>query len=166
MHRLYYRKTDSSPATRRERQADPSGAADRLEEAFSRYQDELLGTLYYLLGNTEDARDALQETFVKCWRNRSHLGEIENLKAWIFRVALNAGRDMRAAAWRRRRRPLEKGNETLVARDVMPEADALRREQLALVRQAVRRLRREVRTLRMEREVLKKATAFFAKEGE
>jgi len=28
------------------------------------------------------------------------------------------------------------------------------------------RLRREVRTLRMEREVLKKATAFFAKENE
>ena len=28
------------------------------------------------------------------------------------------------------------------------------------------RLRREVRTLRMEREVLKKATAFFAKESE
>ncbi len=30
----------------------------------------------------------------------------------------------------------------------------------------LRRLRREVRTLRMEREVLKKATVFFAKEGE
>ncbi len=33
-------------------------------------------------------------------------------------------------------------------------------------REELRRLRREVRTLRMEREVLKKATAFFAKEGE
>ena len=30
----------------------------------------------------------------------------------------------------------------------------------------LRRLRREVRTLKMEREVLKKATAFFAKEDE
>jgi transposase-like protein len=28
------------------------------------------------------------------------------------------------------------------------------------------RLRREVRTLRMERDILKKATAFFAKENE
>ena len=33
-------------------------------------------------------------------------------------------------------------------------------------REELRRLRRENRTLRMEREVLKKATAFFAKEGE
>ena len=30
----------------------------------------------------------------------------------------------------------------------------------------LRRLRREVRTLKMEREILKKATAFFAKENE
>ena len=33
-------------------------------------------------------------------------------------------------------------------------------------KEELRRLRREVRTLRMEREVLKKATAFVAKEGE
>ncbi len=33
-------------------------------------------------------------------------------------------------------------------------------------KEELRRLRREVRTLRMEREVLKKATVFFAKEGE
>ena len=32
-------------------------------------------------------------------------------------------------------------------------------------KEELRRLRREVRTLRMEREVLKKATAFFAKES-
>ena len=33
-------------------------------------------------------------------------------------------------------------------------------------KEEIRRLRREVRQLRMERVVLKKATAFFAKEGE
>ena len=33
-------------------------------------------------------------------------------------------------------------------------------------KEELRRLRREVRTLKMEREVLKKATAFFAKEDE
>ena len=32
-----------------------------LEAAFAQYQAELLGTLYYLVGNLEDARDALQE---------------------------------------------------------------------------------------------------------
>jgi transposase len=33
-------------------------------------------------------------------------------------------------------------------------------------KEELRRLRREVRTLKMEREVLKKATAFFAKEND
>ena len=60
---------------------------DSLEDAFARYQSELLGTLYYLVGNLEDARDALQETFIKCWRHQDKVAEVRNLKAWIFRVA-------------------------------------------------------------------------------
>ena len=37
-----------------------------LEKAFAQHQAELLGTLFYLVGNLEDARDALQEAFLKC----------------------------------------------------------------------------------------------------
>jgi RNA polymerase sigma factor (sigma-70 family) len=126
--------TSRSPAER---------AAERLEEVFLRYQDALLGTLYYLVGNSEDAHDTLQETFVKCWRNRDSLAEVENLRAWVFRVALNAARDMRTTAWRRRRRPLDKGVTTLAASDPGPDAHAARREQLALIRQALHQLRPE-----------------------
>ena len=71
-----------------------------LLELFARFQAELLGTLFCLLGNMEDARDALQETFIKCWRHQDKLAEIENPKAWIFQIALNTGRDLRGAAWR------------------------------------------------------------------
>ena len=39
-----------------------------LETAFARHQSQLLGTLYHMLGNSDDAHDALQETFIKCWR--------------------------------------------------------------------------------------------------
>ena len=136
------------PATRDTADDDDQLAADRLEQEFSRCQDELLGTLYYLVGNIEDARDALQETFIKCWRHRRRLGEIENLRAWIFRVALNAGRDLRSTAWRRRRRPLENEGTTLAAGHghpdhAAPEAVAIRREQLALVRAALAELRPE-----------------------
>src|SRR5262245_64833455 len=86
----------------------PSAArgAMLLEEAFSRHQGELLGTLYYLVGNLEDARDALQEAFVKCWRHQAEVGQVQNLKAWIFRVALNTGRDIRETAWRRKRQEI------------------------------------------------------------
>jgi RNA polymerase sigma factor (sigma-70 family) len=116
-------------------------SARRLEEAFARHQDELLGMLYYVVGNAEDARDALQDAFIKCWRRRDDLGEIENLRAWIFCIAINAGRDLRDGAWRRRRRPLENGGSHLIAAN--PAADAARTERLVLVRQAIGELRPE-----------------------
>ncbi len=124
----------------------PNGreAAGPLDEAFARFQDELLGTLYYLVGNSEDARDALQEAFLKCWRHREEVPEVQNLKAWIFRIALNVGRDLRATAWRRRRRPMEEDEAAvLVSSDPPPGADLVRREQLALVRKALLDLRPE-----------------------
>ena len=130
-------------ATRHNRDAEPNGPEERLEAAFASYQGELLGMLYCLVGNLEDARDALQETFVKCWRNRHRVLEVENFRAWIFRVALNAGRDLRSTAWRRRRRTLEDEEAALISHSATPEINATRREQLALVRHAISDLRPE-----------------------
>jgi RNA polymerase sigma-70 factor (ECF subfamily) len=135
---------------------------DSLEDAFARWQDELLGTLYYLVGNREDARDALQETFVKCWRKRQDLGEVENLKAWIFRVALNTGRDLRSSAWRRRREPLAEGGSMLSAAHQSPAGELVHAEELTRVRTAVMELRpeeQEVFLLRQNGELTYEAIA-------
>jgi RNA polymerase sigma-70 factor (ECF subfamily) len=77
-----------------------------LLDAFARTRHELIGTLTRMLGNRDDALDVLQTTFLKCWRARRRLHDVRNLTAWIYRVALNAGRDLRRDAWRRRARPL------------------------------------------------------------
>ena len=135
---------------------------DSLEDAFARWQDELLGTLFYLVGNREDARDALQETFVKCWRNRETLGEIENLKAWIFRVALNTGRDIRGSAWRRRRQPLAEGGSMLTVAHCKPQEDVEHAEEIGRVRRALLDLRpeeQEVFLLRQNGELTYEAIA-------
>jgi RNA polymerase sigma-70 factor (ECF subfamily) len=131
------------PPARPDAENESRQVARRLEEAFSRYQDELLGMLYYVVGNAEDARDALQDAFVKCWKHRAGLGEIENLRAWIFRIALNTGRDLRGAAWRRRRQPLEEGGNALPAVTLRPDVEAVRNERLAIVRHAIGQLRPE-----------------------
>jgi RNA polymerase sigma-70 factor (ECF subfamily) len=114
-----------------------------LEAAFAQYQAELLGTLYYLVGNLEDARDALQEAFIKCWRHQAEVAEVENLKAWIFRVALNAGRDIRETAWRRKRQGLPEDESMLVSRGARPDAIAEQDERLARLREAMKQLRPE-----------------------
>ncbi len=124
-------------------EADRRLTTDRLEDAFARWQPELLGTLYYLTGNHEDARDALQETFIKCWRHRDAVGEVDNLKAWVFRIALNAGRDVRGTAWRRRRTALPDDASYLPGRDCAPDARLEQTEQLARLREAISQLRSE-----------------------
>lgn len=79
---------------------------ERFVRAFNESRAELVSTLFYVLGNLEDAHDAAQDAFVKCWRTRKTLKEIGNFRAWIFRVGLNAAKDLQRSAWRRRARPL------------------------------------------------------------
>ena len=114
-----------------------------LENAFAQHQSELLGTLFYLVGNIEDARDALQETFVKCWRHKEKVAEIQNLKAWIFRIALNTGRDLRQTAWRRRRQSLPEDEGLVESTQADPQTVVEHNERLERVRDALRFLRSE-----------------------
>lgn len=120
----------------------PPPALD-LEEAFTQYQSELLGTLYYLVGNADDARDALQETFIKCWNHRQEVPHIVNLKAWIFRIALNTGRDLRQTAWRRKRKSLPEDDAMMIPHQDTPSAHLERKEQDDLLRRAIHQLRPE-----------------------
>lgn len=114
-----------------------------LDEHFALYQAELLGTLYYLVGNLEDARDALQEAFIKCWRNQHKLAEVQNVKAWIYRIALNTGRDVRETAWRRRRQSLPEDGSALASQQRGPDEIVEQDERLARLRAAMHDLRPE-----------------------
>lgn len=117
--------------------------APSLEDAFARYQTELLGALVCLVGNIEDARDALQEAFVKCWRNQHQVADVQNLKAWIFRIVLNTGRDVRATAWRRRRQALPDDEAMIESHHDGPSAVVEAAEEAERIREAVRQLRPE-----------------------
>ena len=117
--------------------------SERLLTAFNELRDELISTLWFVLGNRDDAQDAAQEAFLKCWRAQESLKEVKNLRAWIFRVGLNAAKDMQRSAWHRRAKPLKGDGIMLAANDAPPEA--------ALETQEVfERLRRAVLTLRQE----------------
>jgi len=123
-------------------------AGDRLTRMFEEAADELMGTLYFMLGNREDARETLQESFLKCWRRRERLGEIRDMRAWVFKVAIDAARDARRSAWRRRRRPLPEDEEMI--RTSIPDTVTRAPERA----EAVARVRREIGRLPdTEREV-------------
>lgn len=92
--------------------ADATGAA--FVCAFNEVRAELVSTLFFVLGNQDDALDAAQDAFLKCWRTQDSLVDVRNYRAWIFRVGLNAAKDLQRSAWRRRARPLATAQEASV----------------------------------------------------
>src|SRR5947209_11128012 len=116
---------------------------DLLLRAFNDLRDVLVSTLWYLLGNKEDAQDIAQEVFLRCWRTQESLPDIQNLRAWIFRVGINAAKDLQRSAWRRRVKPLL-GADAMPMVDNTPPAQTLEdQEALAQLRDALLHLRPE-----------------------
>lgn len=64
------------------------------------HQDRVYAIAHRLLGNHEDAMDAAQEAFVKCYRSLSSFDGRSAFYTWLFRIAVNAARSL----YRSRRR--------------------------------------------------------------
>jgi RNA polymerase sigma-70 factor (ECF subfamily) len=130
--------------------AQPTGAPvgtpsapDVLLRTFTALRDELVSTLWFLLGNAEDAQDVAQEAFLRCWRSQESLPAVQNLRAWIFRVGINAAKDLQRSTWRRRVKPLM-GAETMPMMESPPPVQALEQQEvLEQLRQALMHLRPE-----------------------
>jgi RNA polymerase sigma-70 factor (ECF subfamily) len=118
-------------------------AADVLVRTFNELRDELISTLLFVLGNKDDAQDAAQEAFVKCWGARDQLHEIHNLRAWIFRVCFNTAKDMQRSAWNRRAKPLRGEEFMRVGNDTPPAQVLENKESVELLRRAILDLRSE-----------------------
>ncbi len=116
---------------------------DLLLRTFNSVRDELVSTLWYVLGNRDDAQDIAQEVFLRCWRTQEGIPEVQNLRAWIFRVGLNAAKDLQRSAWRRRVKPLG-GADAMPMLETVPPARGLEdQESLQQLRQALMHLRPE-----------------------
>jgi RNA polymerase sigma-70 factor (ECF subfamily) len=114
-----------------------------LLRTFTELRDELVSTLWFVLGNQEDAQDVAQEAFLRCWRTQESLPAVNNLRAWIFRVGLNAAKDLHRSAWRRRVKPLV-GAETMPMVDTAsPGRELEEEESKQRLRESLLRLRRE-----------------------
>jgi RNA polymerase sigma-70 factor (ECF subfamily) len=121
--------------------------AELLVRTFNDLRDELLSTLLYVLGNREDAHDAAQEAFVKCWNAREQIGQVLNLRAWIFRVCFNTAKDMQRSAWHRRAKPLRGEEYTMPGKEPPPGHMLEHKDLLERVRHAIRDLRQEEREI-------------------
>lgn len=77
----------------------PDSPDERIEKMVIQYQTPLLRLCYAYLHDTELARDAVQETFIKAYRNMDKYREEASEKTWLSRIAINTCKDMNRSGW-------------------------------------------------------------------
>ena len=58
-------------------------------QLYARYADAMLNVAYRILGNEEDAKDVLQDSFLKIFKELKKLKNRQGLAAWIKRIVVN-----------------------------------------------------------------------------
>ena len=72
------------------------------------HRRELTGYCYRMLGSGFEAEDAVQETFIRAWKNIDGFEGRSSLRSWLYRIATNVCLDM-VRGPQRRARPMEFG---------------------------------------------------------
>lgn len=70
------------------------GDSVAFEAIYNRYERRLYAFIYRLMGNSEDAYDLTQDTFVKAYTALPRTAPDLNLSAWLHRIAANACMDV------------------------------------------------------------------------
>jgi RNA polymerase sigma-70 factor (ECF subfamily) len=115
-----------------------SGDRAALEELFRRYHGVAHRVAFRLLGREEDARDAVQNGFIKAWRHLDDFDGRSGFKTWLLRVITNAALDLGRARKRRTTISLDESDADENPGSLEPAIDddpsvTLRRQDLARV---------------------------------
>lgn len=82
------------------------GDSAQLERLVRQHSSTLLRAASAVLGDAEEAQDAVQDVFTKYWEKQPVFESEEHAKAWLLRVAVNNCKTRLRSPWHRRRAPL------------------------------------------------------------
>ena len=117
----------------------------RFAELSERHRRELQVHSYRMLGNLEQAEDAVQEALLRAWKGRASFDGGPGARAWLYRIVTTTCFDILRAAQRRGERVesiadvpwLQPCPDTLLDAAGEPEGAAIRRETVELAYLAV-----------------------------
>jgi RNA polymerase sigma-70 factor (ECF subfamily) len=66
-----------------------AGDREAFEELVQLYKDKIYHLAYRMLGNRQEAEDAVQETFLRVYMNLGRYDEAQKFSTWIFRIGTN-----------------------------------------------------------------------------
>ena len=79
---------------------DPDILRDQaLVQMVNQHQSMLLRLCYVMLHDQEQAKDAVQETFLRAYKSWAGFRGESSEKTWLVRIAINICRDMRHSGW-------------------------------------------------------------------
>src|SRR5262245_50517237 len=81
-----------------------SGDIQAFGELVDRYMEPCTRYARRMLGNRDDAEDAIQETFLHAWRGLPHYREQQAFTGWLYRILINECRRLGARRGRNDRR--------------------------------------------------------------
>jgi RNA polymerase sigma-70 factor (ECF subfamily) len=116
---------DQAPAWRSLVDLARSGDGDAFESLVRSRMDAMYRLSLAILGDSSDAADATQETFIAAWRELPRLRDPERFDAWLGRVAVNSCRMILRARGRRRVRELPMAEMDAVAEDASGDGRGL-----------------------------------------
>jgi RNA polymerase sigma-70 factor (ECF subfamily) len=76
-------------------QACAAGEIGAFEQVYHQYSSRLKSVAWNLLGNPNDAEDAVQEAFLKAYRGRAYFKGHASPATWLHRIVVNTCLDMR-----------------------------------------------------------------------
>jgi RNA polymerase sigma-70 factor (ECF subfamily) len=77
------------------------GDSEAFEALIRAAYDRLFATAHRILRDRDAAEDAVQDAIVRCWRDIRGLRDPDRFEAWLYRLLVNACRDLSRRARRR-----------------------------------------------------------------
>jgi len=124
-----------------------NGDRGAFEELVNLYKDKIFHLAYRMLGNKQEAEDAVQDTFLRVYNNLDRYDENQKFSTWIFRIGTNLCIDRL-----RKRKPTysldaempdSEGNDfyaMLASKDELPEDQIVLSETQQVIRRAIQTL--------------------------
>lgn len=118
------------------------GDVDAYALLVARYRDRYAGYALHMLGNREDAEEALQDAFTRAYRSLVRCEDPDRFGAWLFRILVNRCRTAGARRGRRARTFVSDDIALMEASQEHPADQTAWREEIA---RALGRIRPEQR---------------------
>jgi RNA polymerase sigma-70 factor (ECF subfamily) len=109
-----------------------SGDSHAFEQIMLATERRVASLAWHILGDAEEVKEALQETFLRVYRHLGRYDERRDFFGWLYRIAVNVCRDLDSRRRRWRFLPIEHAAEARV-----DEEDFVRKDDVARLMRAI-----------------------------